>query len=307
MTAVKRSLEIRVHVPWIYPSRRDWVWGLAVFFILALAENPATESVTLTTYYPAPAGAYNNMVTIGDTWLARDGQSFVEIGDMNSPPSGTKLGVAQGSVRLTSAWQDSNSNDHWIGTDASPGSNLVLNGKAGGGVDVGVGNVPAFNVGFNQQTQFYNYASIGPYPADPGSSTNPYFHVNSNSCVLYGPGNATCHGPNGSGYGADNCTCPSGYYATWDPGIYVETGSTSFGWYHERYDWGIWASNVQYPSGAYFDAGGSGATWGSVQLQIQTQQFGNVTVLVPGRNYLAATSQPVNDGYGDQYFYCCPK
>ena len=306
MTAVKRSLEIRIHVPWIYPSRRDWVWGLAVFFILALAENPATESVTLTTYYPAPAGAYNNMVTIGDTWLARDGQSFVEIGDMNSPPSGTKLGVAQGSVRLTSAWQDSNSNDHWIGTDASPGSNLVLNGKAGGGVDVGVGNVPAFNVGFNQQTQFYNYASIGPYPADPGSSTNPYFHVNSNSCVLYGPGHATCHGPNGSGYGADNCQCPAGYYATWDPGIYVETGSTSFGWYHERYDWGIWASNPQSHGLTYFAAGGSGANWGSNEMEIQTN-LGSFPVVVPGRNYLAATNQTVSDGYGDQYFYCCQK
>lgn len=72
---------------------------LSAAFLALLISPIATEQVTLTTYYPAPAGVYNNMVTIGNTWLARDavpstGQpSFVEIGSNAGVSAGTKLAV----------------------------------------------------------------------------------------------------------------------------------------------------------------------------------------------------------------------
>ncbi len=87
-------------------TRRQTAFLISVVFLALLVSPIATESVTLTTYYPAPAGAYNNMVTIGNTWLARDNQpgtsvpSFVELGDNSGVSAGTKLAVMNGNVGI---------------------------------------------------------------------------------------------------------------------------------------------------------------------------------------------------------------
>lgn len=79
---------------------------LSSFFLLGLSSPIATESVTLSTYYPAPAGVYNNMLTIGNTWLARDpsagGTSYVEMGSNAPVLNGTKLAVLGGNVGIGS-------------------------------------------------------------------------------------------------------------------------------------------------------------------------------------------------------------
>ena len=53
--------------------------------IFSAVTDVASESVTLTTYYPAPSGVYTQMITTGNTYLARDaaaagGTSAVGIG-----------------------------------------------------------------------------------------------------------------------------------------------------------------------------------------------------------------------------------
>ncbi|MBI4061557.1 MAG: hypothetical protein HY403_09015 [Elusimicrobia bacterium] len=61
--------------------------ALAVFFLSSIFAAPlASESVTLTTYYPAPSGVYQQMITTGATYLARDGNS-VHVGSLSSPGS----------------------------------------------------------------------------------------------------------------------------------------------------------------------------------------------------------------------------
>ena len=54
-------------------GQRSLRWLMAACMVLAAAPEVASESVTLTTYYPAPSGVYTKMITTGDTYLARDG------------------------------------------------------------------------------------------------------------------------------------------------------------------------------------------------------------------------------------------
>jgi hypothetical protein len=71
---------------------------LAAAMLLAVAPDLASENVTLTTYYPAPSGVYTQMITTGNTFLARDSGN-VGVG-MAAPVY--KLDVA-GNVRVQSA------------------------------------------------------------------------------------------------------------------------------------------------------------------------------------------------------------
>jgi hypothetical protein len=47
--------------------------ALAALTALLGVEPLSSESVTIATTYPAPSGVYTNMITTGNTWLARDG------------------------------------------------------------------------------------------------------------------------------------------------------------------------------------------------------------------------------------------
>jgi len=71
--------------------------GLACALVGLTATDLASESVTLTTYYPAPQGVYSNMITTGDTRLGRNG-GVVEIG--TTATVGTRLTVMNGYVGI---------------------------------------------------------------------------------------------------------------------------------------------------------------------------------------------------------------
>lgn len=70
---------------------------LAASMFFAAVPELASESVTLTTYYPAPSGVYAQMITTGNTYLARDG-GFVDVGTSVSPSGGTKMAVMGGNM-----------------------------------------------------------------------------------------------------------------------------------------------------------------------------------------------------------------
>ncbi len=57
-------------------ARRTIQGTLAAAMVLAAAAELGSEAVTLTTYYPAPSGVYTQMITTGNTFLARDGAAF---------------------------------------------------------------------------------------------------------------------------------------------------------------------------------------------------------------------------------------
>lgn len=66
--------------------------GLAGLLMLSSVPELGSESVTLSTYYPAPSGVYTNMITTSNTYLARDGGN-VGIGTSNPA---AKLDVSGG-------------------------------------------------------------------------------------------------------------------------------------------------------------------------------------------------------------------
>ncbi|MDO8757111.1 MAG: hypothetical protein Q7J64_03790, partial [Elusimicrobiota bacterium] len=71
-------------------SRRFITSSATLAIMLCAVPELDSESVTLSTYYPAPSGVYTNMITTSDTYLARNGGN-VGIGTV-SP--GAKLDVS---------------------------------------------------------------------------------------------------------------------------------------------------------------------------------------------------------------------
>lgn len=82
-----------------FESRR---WWLAAFLLSVLAADLATESVTLSSFLPAPSGVYGQLLTTGSAYLARDSDGRVGIG--TSGPT-AKLDVAQ-TIRFGAARGD---------------------------------------------------------------------------------------------------------------------------------------------------------------------------------------------------------
>lgn len=78
-------------------------WGLVAAILACPVAELGSETVTLTTYYPAPSGVYTRMITTNDTFLARDG-GRVGIGTTNAAAgsNGGKLTVASSG----GAWTD---------------------------------------------------------------------------------------------------------------------------------------------------------------------------------------------------------
>ncbi len=317
----EKVIEIRVHVPKIHLSPRVWKWGLAGLLVLALAENPATESVTLSTYYPAPAGAYNNMVTIGNTWLARDPQSggtpsFVEMGSNLGVPPNVKLDVTGGNVGIGNANNGGyppqpidptfggvagSGNGNLLGIAAQDNSTALvigntsgaprfaLNPQSNGGwqmSDYGSGGWQSGLSEWNGSVTTQKALSVGPFTTNP--SDQSYIHVNANNaCSPMGPGQ-------------DNAMCPGGWYATWTPGIYVETpnGYSGPGWAHDRY--ALYALDPADGQWLNFNIDCS-AGWGTLQIQAAFPHSS------PGLTEVCVAGEGLFGGNGNNRWWCCPK
>lgn len=69
---MQRTIRLNFDLSLAY-GPRTWRAPLVAAMMLAGAGELSSESVTLTTYYPAPSGVYTNMITTSNTYLARDG------------------------------------------------------------------------------------------------------------------------------------------------------------------------------------------------------------------------------------------
>ncbi|HVE14647.1 MAG TPA: hypothetical protein VNI01_14725 [Elusimicrobiota bacterium] len=61
---------MKIHIEF---SRREGVLGLAGLLLIGGAVAAMSDTMTLTTYFPSPAGIYQKLISVGDTFLARDG------------------------------------------------------------------------------------------------------------------------------------------------------------------------------------------------------------------------------------------
>lgn len=96
-------------------------WGLVGLFLSAFAAELGSESVTLSTYYPAPSGVYTQMITTGNTYLARD-QGNVGVGT-KSPQGLAPNGIAQGNLDVNDVYL--RSLGQWASQSTSLSSHFV--------------------------------------------------------------------------------------------------------------------------------------------------------------------------------------
>jgi hypothetical protein len=244
----------------------------AMFF--STVPELASESVTLTTYYPAPSGVYAQMITTGNTWLARDGGK-VAVGGVTLPSGVTGFAVMNGSVGLGT-------------TDAGTAGLAVMNGNVGIGM-----NTPNYGIDMTgngaggkvevTQTNSTDRASlflkndvgtsveIAQYGSG-ASSRGAWLQNGAEALTVANGGNVgigtTAGSPPatkldvrgnmvltglGGGHGyihVDNSStgcassaatdnqnvCGAGQYATWNPGVYVDDSNASLltGWQFEN-------------------------------------------------------------------------
>ncbi|HAZ09248.1 MAG TPA: hypothetical protein DCZ01_12180 [Elusimicrobia bacterium] len=125
---------IHVHLTFAYEPRSLRPW-LTAFMLMLAAGDLASENMTLTTYYPAPSGVYTQMVTTGQTLLARDSP-------VGLTPGRVGIGLGPGGVpayRLDVVG-DANANPAWATRVRSQDlSATALLGRSGYGADIDIG------------------------------------------------------------------------------------------------------------------------------------------------------------------------
>lgn len=119
-------------------SKKSAIPLLALFFLCWHPAFIGSESLTLTTYYPAPYGGYVSLLTTGNTLLARDGGVNTRVGVGIAAPA-SKLDVSGGG----NATVDFRVNGRMQTGDANGNGGIWLNSAN----DAFVGNVGG-NVGF---------------------------------------------------------------------------------------------------------------------------------------------------------------
>ncbi len=72
---------------------------LTAAMVFSVATEVASESVSLTTYYPAPSGVYTQLIGTSNTYLARDA-GYLDVGTNAVPSAGTKMAVMNGNVGI---------------------------------------------------------------------------------------------------------------------------------------------------------------------------------------------------------------
>lgn len=230
---MERTIDIHLRLSYDFRAVKPW---LVCALLVLTAGDLASESVTLTTYYPAPSGVYTQMITTNNTYLARDGGT-VGVGTA-APNPGTKLdvaGLAYMQKMMTTGGNvfsaaDPRAADIVIGSDAGTrhDSSIMFWSNASASRIFGQSDIFYFSV-WNQDAVSGANLALG---AGMGASSRVRGNLGIGSPSVF----STM--PNGTGRGylfIDNTNtgcveqdvtqglvCGAGQYATFNPGMYVE-------------------------------------------------------------------------------------
>lgn len=240
----EKTFVIRLEVP-----RLNARWALVALFMTLGTGDLASESVTLTTYYPAPSGVYTQMITTDNTWLARDtAGSGVSVGTTQTVQAGDKMIVMGGNVgigttdpanmlQVTGTGNNSidiNVNGRIMTGDANNNGGVYVNNQAGAGalfvgdVTPGAGGVPTigFWAGGNWRLNVNNSGNVGIGTVAPGARLDVQggnFRVSGQadigSHLIVRVGSANC---NPIGYTANQAGICGGGYVTNVSGVFAK-------------------------------------------------------------------------------------
>lgn len=174
--------------------------GLAGLMMLASAPELSSESVTLSTYYPAPSGVYTQMITTGNTFLARDAGNRVSIGTTAAPPAGVVLDI-NGNMQLSGALPQ------------------TLSYGAGASVSAPAANTLVFNTAGAERMRVRDNGFVGI------GTNNPLLALDVNGSIVA----SGCPAPTVMTFNITGpvVTCPAGTYATWARGVMVKIMSAN--------------------------------------------------------------------------------
>lgn len=96
----QRTIRLNFDLSFVY-GPRTWRAPLVALMMLAAVGELDSESVTLSTYYPAPSGVYTNMITTNDTFMARDNLPAARTDGSGSWDSRVGLGLTNPTQKLS--------------------------------------------------------------------------------------------------------------------------------------------------------------------------------------------------------------
>lgn len=217
--------------------------ALAALLLLLSAGDLASESVTLTTYYPAPSGVYTQMITTGNAFLSRDGGRVLVGGTALSAGAGSDGSSKLDVTGSAYAWKLLGTGNNTYNAADPKAADIVIGSNAGTRHDSSImfwSNASASRI-FNSADVFYlstwNQNAIAnaniSLSATLGGTSDFRGVVQFKNNVGIG---ANAPGASGRGYlyidnTATGCAemdvtqgpvCGAGKYATFAPGVYVE-------------------------------------------------------------------------------------
>jgi hypothetical protein len=220
----------------------------AVAIMLCAVPELDSESVTLSTYYPAPSGVYTNMITTGHTYLARDGGVYnagsnaagtvLTLGGtpaLNGNHNNTKLYVPSGTIGVgqqndTTPYMRMGMDTGWVQYVAN---NAYWNGAAYNYVNTGGYGGTASRMAQVSGTISFDTASGGSNPIGWSNrmtiANNGLITVGQSlstvGAIRSGQGPAGCSAPQQYSYGSPsggNVSLCGGQYITTVAGFYTK-------------------------------------------------------------------------------------
>lgn len=187
--------------------RRAGRLALAGAMMFAAVPELASESVTLTTYYPAPSGVYTTMITTNNTFLARDASANggqVTVGSANTA-TGQQLDVYSymGSANNAAIRATYPNGGGLSGTEFAA---LAHRGGFWSGMYANQG-AASYAAYFNGSTLFNNGGIWGNYALTPSYQNWAAYGTGSGGAAIYNDGGAyktlmiVGNNSAGSGYG----------------------------------------------------------------------------------------------------------